>query len=83
MTNNKEQQAIAAQLSRSGRWVICAEWGTEIGYVWVVLNHFATRHEAEAVLGDPEDRPEGVFLYYPAKPQPQPNVPDWDGEVPF
>jgi hypothetical protein len=88
----KDERDQAARLYQAGRYVVCAEWEVccpttdgLIGYDWVVLKDFATREEAKAYIGEP-DEAEGVFLYHPPAlrldPAPAP-VKEFDDELPF
>src|ERR1700751_5004892 len=66
------ERDLAARLHAQGLYVVCGEYEVccpypdgLMGYAWVVERTFDSREAAEAYLGEPEDRPEGIFLYQP------------------
>jgi hypothetical protein len=89
----KDERNEAVRLHAQGRYVVCAEWEVccpttdgLIGYDWLVLKDFATEAQAQEYIGvDPDDRPEGIFLFQPVTVEVEklPEVPDFDDEIPF
>jgi hypothetical protein len=93
-TTIPNERDYAARLHAQGLYVVCSEYEVccpytdgLLGYAFVVERSFDTREAAEAYIGvDPEDRPEGIFLYSPPPaPAPAPAAveDDDDDEIPF